>query len=59
MFSPQGFDLDVDELLAQFSSATIQRGLLYAEQGRVRTTKWRDDGLELTGRCSGSGSSGE
>ncbi|MDT5398139.1 MAG: hypothetical protein QOK33_1370 [Mycobacterium sp.] len=55
MFSPQGFDLDVDELLAQFSSATIQRGLLYAEQGRVRTTKWRDDGLELTGRCSGSG----
>jgi superfamily II DNA or RNA helicase len=55
MYSPQGFVLDIDELLAEFSSAAIQRGLVYAEQGRVRTTKWSDDGLELTGRCSGSG----
>jgi superfamily II DNA or RNA helicase len=53
MFSPRGFDLD--ELLAQFGSATVQRGLQYANQGSVRDTIWSDDGLELTGRCAGSG----
>ena len=55
MLSPHGFGLDLDELLAQFGSATIQRGLQYASQGRVRDPVWSDDGLKLAGRCCGSG----
>jgi superfamily II DNA or RNA helicase len=55
MWSPHGFALDLDELLVQFGSATIQRGLQYASQGRVRDAVWSQDGLKLAGRCSGSG----
>ncbi len=55
MVSPHGFDLDVGELLAEFDSATVARGTRYANLGRVRDTAWSDDGLELTGSCSGSG----
>jgi superfamily II DNA or RNA helicase len=55
MLSPHGFVLDTDELLADFDDAAITRGLRYANQGRVRDTAWSDDGLELTGFCSGSG----
>ncbi|MBJ7336653.1 DEAD/DEAH box helicase [Mycolicibacterium sp.] len=53
MVSPHG--LDVDELLAEFDSASVARGTRYANLGRVGTTSWSDDGLVLTGTCNGSG----
>ena len=52
MVPPPG--LDVDELLAEFDSASVARGTRYANLGRVGETSWSDDGLTLTGTCSGS-----
>ncbi len=57
MVSPHGFVLNVGELLAEFDSATVSRGTRYANLGRVGNAAWSDDGLELTGTCSGSGDS--
>src|ERR1700712_1039190 len=55
MLSSQGIVVDVDSLLAMFSSATITRGLQYQREGRISAITWSDDGLALTCRCSGSG----
>src|SRR4051794_18113529 len=55
MLSPHGIVLDVDQLLANFDSATITRGLHYQREGRISAIAWREDGLALTGRCFGSG----
>jgi len=54
MLSSNGIDVDVDQLLASFSSATITRGLQYQREGRVSDISWSDSGLALRGRCSGS-----
>ena len=55
MLSSNGIVVDVDQVLANFDSTTITRGLHYQREGRVGAIAWRDDGLALTGRCSGSG----
>lgn len=54
MVSPHGLIPDPDGLFADFDEAAITRGLRYADQRRVHHTAWSDDGLELTGLCSGS-----
>jgi superfamily II DNA or RNA helicase len=54
MVPPHGFSLGADELLADFDPATVSRGTRYANLDRVRGAAWSDDGLELTGLCSGS-----
>lgn len=54
MESRRSSGLDADALLAEFGTTTITRGLRYANLGRVRSATWSDDGLVLTGRCSGS-----
>jgi superfamily II DNA or RNA helicase len=54
MSSPHGFELNTDQLLADFDVATISRGARYANLGRVRDMAWSDDGLVLTGWCHGS-----
>ncbi|WP_284227512.1 DEAD/DEAH box helicase [Mycobacterium antarcticum] len=54
MVSPDGSELDVDDVLAEFDAPTVARGTRYANLGRVHDSAWRGD-LELMGRCSGSG----
>jgi superfamily II DNA or RNA helicase len=54
MGAPDGFAIDADELVADFGSATVARGTRYANLNRVRDTAWSDDGLALSGFCSGS-----
>jgi superfamily II DNA or RNA helicase len=54
MSSPHGFVIRPDDLLTFFGSATVARGQRYANLGRVRDVAWSGDGLDLTGRCSGS-----
>ena len=53
MVSPGGFELDVDDVLAEFDAPTVARGTRYANLGRVLDSTWRGE-LELTGRCAGS-----
>jgi superfamily II DNA or RNA helicase len=55
MVSRRSFVINTGELLADFDAATVTRGTRYANLGRARDTAWSDDGLELTGFCSGSG----
>jgi superfamily II DNA or RNA helicase len=55
MLSSRAIVVDLDELLISFTAATVSRGLAYVKQRRVRDATWSDDGLALTGRCSGSG----
>ncbi|CAN5491520.1 DEAD/DEAH box helicase [soil metagenome] len=52
---PPEFAVSPDILLSHFGSATVARGQRYANLGWVRDVAWRSDGLELTGRCFGSG----
>lgn len=44
------------DLAAEFDPATIDRGIRYAREGRIREARWADDGYLLIGRCLGSGS---
>jgi superfamily II DNA or RNA helicase len=55
MVTRRSFVLNADDLLGDFDIGTVTRGTRYANLGRVRDAAWSDDGLELTGWCSGSG----
>jgi superfamily II DNA or RNA helicase len=47
--------VSLDDLDADFDSATVARGVQYAHQGRVRDATWCADGYVLTGSVLGSG----
>jgi superfamily II DNA or RNA helicase len=55
MALPHGVSVSPDDLHADFDSATVARGVQYANQGRVRESRWCADGCVLAGSVLGSG----
>ena len=55
MALPHGVAISLDDLDADFDSATVARGVQYAHQGRVRDATWCADECVLTGSVLGSG----
>ena len=55
MAQPHGVPINLDDLDADFDSATIARGVQYADQGRVHDAMWCADEWVLTGSVLGSG----
>jgi superfamily II DNA or RNA helicase len=51
---PHGVTISLDDLDADFDSATVARGVQYAHQGRVRDATWCADECVLTGAVLGS-----
>jgi uncharacterized Zn finger protein len=54
MALPHGVAISLDDLDADFDSATVARGVQYAHQGRVRGVTWCADECVLTGAVLGS-----
>jgi hypothetical protein len=52
---PHGVPFSLDDLNADFDSATVARGVQYADQGRVRDATWCAAEWVLTGSVLGSG----